>query len=63
MAEWVDLYSYVPPPGVNIPIFVETFPVDDSVPMEDEIEGAVKRLQNHRSGGASGMQDKHLKGG
>ena len=31
-AEWVELYSYVPPPGTNIPISVEPFPVDDSVP-------------------------------
>ena len=60
--EQVDLYSYVPPPGVNIPISVDPFPVDESVPMEDEIEWAVKQLQNHHSGGASGMRAKHLKG-
>ena len=30
--ERVDLYSYVPPLGVNIPISVEPSPVDDSVP-------------------------------
>ena len=52
--ERVDLYSYVPPPGANIPIFVEPFLVDDSVPTEDKIEWAVKRLQNHRSGGLLG---------
>ena len=43
-AEQVDLYSYVPPPGANIPIYVEPFPVDDLVPTEDKIEWAVKRL-------------------
>ena len=32
MAERVELYSYVPPLGANIPISVEPFPVDDSVP-------------------------------
>ena len=36
--DWVDLYSYVPPPGANIPISVEPFQVEDSVPTEDEIE-------------------------
>ena len=36
--------------------------MDDSVPTEDNIEWAVKRLQNHCSGGPSGVQDKHLKG-
>ena len=36
--------------------------VDDSVPTEDEIEEAVKKLRNNRSGGPSGMQAGHLKG-
>ena len=35
--ERVELYSYVPPPGTNIPISVQPFLVDDSVPTEDEI--------------------------
>ena len=61
-AERVDLYRYVPPPGSNIPIYVEPFPVEDSVPTEDKIEWAVKRIQNHRSGWNSRMWDKHLKG-
>ena len=30
-AEQVELYGYVPPPGANIPISVEPFPVDNSV--------------------------------
>ena len=30
--------------------------------MEDNIEWAVKRPQNHRSGGTSWMRSKHLKG-
>ena len=28
----VDLYSYVPPPVENIPIYIDTFTADDSVP-------------------------------
>ena len=50
MADRVELYSYVPPPGTNIPIFVQPFPVEDSVPTEGEIEWAVTGLCNHRSG-------------
>ena len=36
-ADRVELYIYAPPPGDNIPNYVETFPVDESVPTEDEI--------------------------
>ena len=61
-AERVELYSYVPPPRANIPISIHTFLVDDLVPIEDEIEWAVKHLRNHCSGGPSGMLDKNLKG-
>ena len=53
---------YDPPLGVNIPIYVEPFLVEDLVPTEDNIEWAVKRLQNHCSGGPSGIRAKHLKG-
>ena len=59
--ERVELYSYVPPPGKNIPISVQPFLVDDSVPTEDEIEWAVKQLCNNLSGGPSGMRVEHLK--
>ena len=47
MAERVELYSYVPPPGANIPISVEPFPMDNLVPTEDNNEWAVKLLRNH----------------
>ena len=40
---------------------VEPFLVDNSVHTEDDIEWAVKRLRNHRSGGPSGMRAKHQK--
>ena len=33
----------------------------NSVPTEENIEWAVKRLRNHRSGGPSGMRAEHLK--
>ena len=54
-AERVALYSYVPPPGENIPISISPFQVDNSVPEEGEIKWAVKRLRNNRSGG--GVRD------
>ena len=49
-AERVDLYMYVPPVGDNIPVSVDPFPVEDSVPAEDEIEWSVTELKNHCSG-------------
>ena len=47
-AERFDLYSYVPSPGENIPVTVAPAEVDDSVPTEDEIEDAVKKLRRNR---------------
>ena len=49
-------------PGGEYPVSLYPFPVDDLVPTEDKIEWAAKRLQNHRSGGPSGMRAEHLKG-
>ena len=60
-AEWVEQYSYILPPETNIPISVRLLVVDNSVPTEDKIEWAVKRLRNHRSGGPSGMQTNCMK--
>ena len=61
-AERVDLYSYVPSPGENIPVTVRPVHVDDPVPTEENIEEAVKNLRRNRSRGPSGMRAKHLKG-
>ena len=55
MAERVDLYRYVPPPGGDISISAEPFLVEYSVPTEDDIYWAVKQLRNHRSMG--GIRD------
>ena len=60
--EQVDLYSYISSPGENIPVTVAPAEVDDSVPTEDEIDNAVKKLRMNRSRGASGMRAEHLKG-
>ena len=61
-AERVNLYIYVSSPGDNIPITVAPAEVNDSVPTEDEIEDAVKKLRRNRSGGLSGMRADRLKG-
>ena len=62
MAERVELYSHVPTPGDNTPVTVNPSDVDDSVPTEDKIEKAVKKLRRKRSGGPSGIRAEHLKG-
>ena len=41
---------------------IEPFEVEDKVPDEGEIEWAVKRLRNNRSGGPSRMRAEDLKG-
>ena len=56
------MYSHVPPPGDNIPVAIQYCMVKDLVPEEGEIEWAVKRLRNNRSGGASRMRAEHIKG-
>ena len=35
MADWVELYCYIPPPRENITVSVELFPAEDLVPTED----------------------------
>ena len=41
-AERMDLYCHMPPSGKNIPVSVEAFQVEISLPMEGEVELAVK---------------------
>ena len=53
-AERVDLYSYVPSPGTNFPIYVNPVPVDSSVPTEDEMEGSVNVYVETDPGGRRG---------
>ena len=51
-----------PHPGDNIPVTIEPFAVENSIPEEEEIEWAVKRLRNNRAGGPSRMRAEDLKG-
>ena len=61
-AERNELYIQVPSPGENIPVTVEPALIDDSVPTENEIEAAVKKLRRNRSGGPSRIRAEHIKG-
>ena len=60
--ERVELYSYVPPLGENIPVTITPSDVDNLVPKEDEIAEAVKKLRRNRLGRPSGMRAEYLKG-
>ena len=60
-AERVALYSYVLPLGENIPVAIQQFQLDDSVPEDGEIEWPVKRLCNNRSGGPLRMRVEYVK--
>ena len=53
-AEWVDLYRYVSSLGENIPVTIARAEVNDSLPIEDEIEDAAEKLRSNRSGGGVG---------
>ena len=61
-ADQTEVYRQVPSPGEGIPIHVERQNIDDSVPTEDEIEAAVKKLRRNRAGGPSGIRAEDIKG-
>ena len=56
------MYIQIPSPGENIPVTVEPSEIDESVPTEDEIAAAVKKLRSNRSGRLSRICAEHLKG-
>ena len=59
-AERVALHHHIPSPGENIPIFVDPFPLDESVPTEDDIEWEVRRLRDKYSRRPSIIRAEHL---
>jgi hypothetical protein len=61
MAERVELYAAVRPPGWLMPINVDPIPVPDSPPMDHKIQEVVAKLWNGRTVGATGMKAEHLK--
>ena len=61
MAEQVDLYQRVPNLGETIPVLVDPFAVENSIPEEVDIEWDVKRIRSNRSGGPLGIWSEHLR--
>ena len=49
-AERAELYAKVQAPGAPIPINVEPFTIDDSVPKEPEIRAVVKGMRDEVAG-------------
>ena len=62
MAEKVELYTAVTPPGWKMRINVTLTAVRDKPPMDQEIRGVVGQLRNGRVAGATGMKAEHLEG-
>ena len=59
-AKRVKLYRHIPPLGQPIPMGVQPFLVEESIPEEEDIAWAVRRLCLNRSDGLSGMIAEHL---
>ena len=60
-AEQVTLHQSVPPPGDNISVSVDPFPVSDSIYDEEEIEWFAKCLRPNCSLGPLGILAEHLR--
>ena len=58
-SERVELYRRVPPLGETILVTITPFLVDNLVPLEVEMEWAVRRLCSYRSDGPSKMHAEH----
>ena len=58
-----ELYRKVAPPGDPIPINVEPFDIDDSVPEDAAIREVVAGMQNGREGGSGGSRPNTLRSG
>jgi len=59
--EMEDMHKRVDPQEEEIPTLIAPYETDDSVPTEDEITLAVKRLKSGKPPGASKMTAAHLK--
>jgi len=59
--EMEDMHKRVDPQEEPIPTLIAPYEIDDSVPTEDEITLAVKRLKSGKSPGATKMTAAHLK--
>ena len=59
--EGVELYWHVPLPGQPVPVEVQPFMLEYSIPKEEEIAWAVCRLRLNLSGNPSGMRAEDLR--
>ena len=61
---WNSTAPYPPPPPLypeeNIPMSVKPYHIDDSVPTEEEVKWAVRRVRGHRSVLPYRMRAEHL---
>ena len=51
-ADLVDIYWHIPPLGQPIPMGVQPFLVDESIPEDKDISWSMRRLSLNHSGGA-----------
>jgi hypothetical protein len=58
--DFEHLFSHRPPPGEDLPIHVQPFPIPDTIP-DEESGGAIMRLKNGKYPGAIGMRAEDLK--
>ena len=59
--EQEKLYDRVPPPGDNIPSYIQQPPMNDEHHANKELRRAVKRSHNGQTGGVSKMLAEDLK--
>ena len=60
--EYANLCTGSTPPGEPIPVMVAPLDIDDSVPGDDEIGDAVRRLRSGKAPGPSGSEDRPVEG-
>ena len=58
--ERAELYRIHPTPGRSTLVALDLLPVNDSLPEDDKVDGAVCHIRLERSGGPSGMKTEHL---
>jgi hypothetical protein len=60
---WQTLYTKESPspPGPPVPVHIQPYNIDDTVPTEDEIATAVRRLGNGRAPGHTGLKAEDIK--
>jgi len=56
-----EIYDKAQPPGEPIPINIQPFEIDGSVPKEPEIRVVVNGMHNGGAGEASGVKADHIK--